>query len=229
MPAVLWSIKHLKCPSVHPYVGLYIVCTDAIRTTVGRVRRRVTWINCSRSYLCNVCRRCHIRDYCLICFIQETIWTDDFVNFLNIFIVVRINKGHRTEGAVTGIVELYISGLWASVCYDDFDDADANVVCREMGYSSGTKGSPGQYGVIYYPRTITAMNCTGRENSLMNCSFNTLSLCPRAWANYATVLCVNTNAVKSRHIFSYFLMVFCWAVLWIHLMLNLGSIAHWSL
>lgn len=40
-------------------------------------------------------------------------------------------------GGVTqydGVVEIYWSGVWQKICYDDWDELDARVVCRQMGY-----------------------------------------------------------------------------------------------
>lgn len=90
-----------------------------------------------------------------------------------------------------GIIEARIDGVWGRVCMSDWDDADASVACRHIGYAGG---------VAYLhimknrkPILMRGTKCTGTEKrldkcphhttpDLQNCTFN---------SNDAGVLCYN--------------------------------------
>ena len=86
------------------------------------------------------------------------------------FVVVRLVGANRS---FIGRLEVYHNGTWGTVCDDSWDNKDALVVCRMLGFiavertgpvSSSLKGS----GVIW----MDGVQCNGAERSLKDCQFD---------------------------------------------------------
>ena len=70
-----------------------------------------------------------------------------------------------------GRVEVNYNGEWGTVCDDGWDDTDASVVCRQLGFgSSGRAIGSAVFGQGSGPIWLTGVTCTGTESTLATCS-----------------------------------------------------------
>jgi len=69
-----------------------------------------------------------------------------------------------------GRVEVNYNGEWGTVCDDGWDDTDADVVCRQLGFgSSGTAMGSASFGQGSGPIWLSSIKCSGSEPSITNC------------------------------------------------------------
>ena len=51
---------------------------------------------------------------------------------------MRLVDREDVNGFATGAVQVFINGEWGAVCSGRFDDRDADVACRQLGFVAGT-------------------------------------------------------------------------------------------
>lgn len=102
---------------------------------------------------------------------------------------VRLSRGFAHYA---GQVVVFHQGVWSTVCDDAWDESDAFVVCRELGYPNVTlvtRGSFfGQAGTINFEK----VRCNGNETRLGQCYHKTStpqSNCKTGWRREAGVIC----------------------------------------
>ena len=69
-------------------------------------------------------------------------------------------------------MEVYYNGEWGTVCDDGWDDTDAGVVCRQLGF--GSSGLAQSYSGAYFgqglgPIWLDSITCTGNESTIASC------------------------------------------------------------
>ncbi|KAG9264047.1 deleted in malignant brain tumors 1 protein isoform X1, partial [Astyanax mexicanus] len=74
-------------------------------------------------------------------------------------------------GDCNGRVEIYHDGQWGTVCGDNWDMKDAEVVCRQMGCGRALNATRSAHVVDGSgPKFFDNVDCTGHESNLTSCS-----------------------------------------------------------
>lgn len=105
------------------------------------------------------------------------------------FFVLEVELDRASTSRFVGEVSVSLYDVKGSICDDTWNDAAAQVVCREMGFVSGnaTRGTVPKR----YPILASGVNCTGNEKSLSECQmkpFNETNNC-RDSSSRAAFIC----------------------------------------
>ena len=84
-----------------------------------------------------------------------------------ILIAVRLVNGSVDHA---GRVEIFYDGRWGTICDDDWDNSEAQVVCRQMGFTGGVAQTDLQYGEGTGDILLDDVICSGEEKSIVECS-----------------------------------------------------------
>ncbi|KAM3605874.1 uncharacterized protein V6R79_006389 [Siganus canaliculatus] len=73
-----------------------------------------------------------------------------------------------------GRVEVYHDGRWGTICDKEWDDTDAEVVCRQLNFGGEAKAwTRSHFGQGSGPVWLDGVHCSGNELSLEECPHNT--------------------------------------------------------
>ncbi|KAM8769178.1 scavenger receptor cysteine-rich domain-containing protein DMBT1-like [Acanthopagrus schlegelii] len=132
-------------------------CGSALSTETEHVVNTDTWTilsSCGRSE--SAIREC------------ASIWPFSFPDTLKITCSdsVRLVNGNSL---CSGRLEVKSNQRWSSVCEDDFDQQDAEVVCRELGCGAPSVLQGALYGEVEAPMWTKEFQCGGHESALLDC------------------------------------------------------------
>ena len=85
-----------------------------------------------------------------------------------------------------GRVEIYHDGKWGTICDNDFDIVDADVICRMLGHKGAwSTYCCGWFGYGIGEIWLDSVQCSGDETSIAQCSHG-------GWGNHEDV-CTHYN------------------------------------
>ncbi|XP_038548457.1 scavenger receptor cysteine-rich type 1 protein M130-like [Micropterus salmoides] len=102
--------------------------------------------------------------------VRECVFTKSGTSNLNLELKcsesVRLVNGTRL---CSGRLEVKSNHLWSSVCEDDFNLQDAEVVCRELGCGAPSVLQGALYAGVEGPMRTKEFQCEGHESALLDC------------------------------------------------------------
>ena len=90
----------------------------------------------------------------------------------------------------SGRLEVFYRGEWGTVCDDDFDSEDATVVCRQLGYTTGTPYVEAHFGQGSGPILMDDVHCHGDEAHIAQCPHNGFGVHDCSHSEDIGVMCI---------------------------------------
>jgi hypothetical protein len=79
------------------------------------------------------------------------------------------------EAWVTGELQMHVQGQWHEVCRHLFDEKDAIVACKQLGYEATGAASPAPRAEPSTSHAASLSGCNGDEQRLIDCGIDDMS------------------------------------------------------
>ncbi|XP_035663827.1 uncharacterized protein LOC118407459 [Branchiostoma floridae] len=101
------------------------------------------------------------------------------------------------QSPLQGRVEVRSGELeWGTVCDDGFDDRDAQVVCRQLGYRGGVATAGGDFGEGTGNIWLQNVGCSGAESSVEDCQIQSWGNQDCSHSQDAGVVCTGEVSIR---------------------------------
>ncbi|XP_072048316.1 scavenger receptor cysteine-rich domain-containing protein DMBT1-like [Amphiura filiformis] len=114
-------------------------------------------------------------------------------------------------GKNSGEGRVFYNSSWGTVCDDFWDNNDAIVVCRQLGFPPGNAFGNAQFGVVIGEIWLDDVRCLGFENGLDECHHNTWGKTTvttvRMPASFATLYVLSVAEIQVQVEWKYFTMI----------------------
>ena len=107
-------------------------------------------------------------------------------------------------------MEVYYNGTWGTVCDDEWDLNDAQVVCRQLGFGPAiTASTQASYGQGSGQIWLDNLNCNGTEWTIENCSHNGWQINSCNHSKDAGVKCAVSNGNCKYLAMQFIILLLC--------------------
>lgn len=109
---------------------------------------------------------------------------------------IRLKDGNSSY---SGRVEVLFDGKWGTVCDYGWDQRDAQVVCRQLGYQAGAQAAVNraQFGEGKdQPIWMGNVRCSGKEKSIRDCAFDSKAHESCSHRQDVGVICLTTGSIR---------------------------------
>ena len=83
---------------------------------------------------------------------------------------IQLANGGRTSNTYFGRVEVFLDGVWGTICGYSWNLTESSVVCHQLGFPFAKPVNAGYYGPGSGRIWLTNVSCSGEEEELRECS-----------------------------------------------------------